>query len=437
MGIKTVAVYSEVDRDALHVRLADEAICIGPVHSSKSYLNMNHIISATILTGAQAIHPGFGFLSENSKFARLCRECNITFIGPTPETIDQMGNKAVARETMMKINVPVVPGSEGIIHTEQEAFHISKKIGYPVLVKASAGGGGRGMRIAYNEEELEKAFRGAKSEALSTFGDDSIYIEKYLQNPRHIEFQILGDSYGNVVHLWERDCSLQRRKQKVIEEAPSSALDENLRKKMGDAAIQAAKAVHYINAGTMEFLVDKNDQFYFIEMNTRIQVEHPVTEMITGIDLIKEQIKIASGQALSIGKDDIKKDGYAIECRINAENPSLNFRPSPGVISNIHLPGGPGIRIDGALYNGYRIPSSYDSMIAKLIAHGKDRKEAIARMKRALQEMIIEGINTNIDFLLEIMEDESYMKGIFDTGFIENELLGNRKTKGVKNIVKS
>lgn len=423
MGIGTVAVYSETDRDALHVHLADEAVCIGPAPSSKSYLNMENIISATVLTGAQAIHPGFGFLSENSKFAKLCKECNITFIGPTPEHIDKMGNKSAARETMIRAGVPVVPGSEGAIYDENEAILVAKEIGFPVMIKASAGGGGRGMRIAYNEAEFIKAFSTAKAEAKSAFGDDTMYIEKFVEEPRHIEFQILADSYGNIVHLGERDCSIQRRNQKVIEEAPSAALSDHLRKRMGDAAILAAKAVDYINAGTIEFLLDKHGNYFFIEMNTRIQVEHPVTELVTGLDLIKEQIRVAAGEPLSITQQQIKIKGHAIECRINAENPKFNFRPSPGTIKELHIPGGPGVRIDSAVYSGYTIPPTYDSMIAKLITYGKDRKEAIDRMKRALEEFLIDGVDTNIEFQLEIMNHPSYQQGKFDTGFIVREIL--------------
>lgn len=423
MGIQTVAVYSEMDKEALHVHLADEAVCIGPAPSQKSYLNMQNIISATVLTGAEAIHPGFGFLSENSKFARLCEECNITFIGPRPDQIDKMGNKSAARETMIQAGVPVVPGSEGAIKDEEEALALAKVIGYPVMIKASAGGGGRGMRIAHSEEEFLKAFSTAKAEAASAFGDDTMYIEKFVEEPRHIEFQILADAKGNVIHLGERDCSIQRRNQKVIEEAPSVALSEDLRKRMGEAAIQAAKAVDYVNAGTIEFLLDKHGRFYFIEMNTRIQVEHPITELVTGIDLIKEQIKIAAGMPLLIRQEDVRIEGHAIECRINAENPHFNFRPSPGKIGRLHTPGGPGIRIDSAVYSGYTIPPTYDSMIAKLIAYGKDREEAMQKMKRALEEFIIEGVDTNIDFQYTIMNNDSYQRGIFDTGFIQKEIL--------------
>jgi acetyl-CoA carboxylase biotin carboxylase subunit len=419
MGIETVAVYSTMDKDALHVQMADEAVCVGPPKGKDSYLNMENIISATILTGAQAIHPGFGFLSENSRFAEMCEQCNIVFIGPDANMIDLMGNKSKARETMIKAGVPVVPGSEGAVGDLEEALEIAEEIGYPVMIKASAGGGGKGMRLAYTKEEFVKAFNTAKSEAKASFGDDTMYIEKFVESPRHIEFQILGDSFGNVVHLGERDCSIQRRHQKVIEEAPSMAISPELREKMGRDAILAAKSIGYKSAGTIEFLLDKNGDYYFIEMNTRIQVEHPVTEMVTGIDIIKEQIKIAGGLPLSFTQDDIKISGHAIECRINAENPNKGFMPSPGTVKSLHFPGGFGIRIESALYEGYKIPPTYDSMIAKLIAYGKDREDAIAKMKCALGEFIIEGMDTNIDFLFQILHIEDFEKGNIDTSFIE------------------
>jgi len=419
MGIETVAIYSTMDKDALHVQMADEAVCVGPPKGKDSYLNMENIISATILTGAQAIHPGFGFLSENSKFAEMCEECNIVFIGPDANMIDLMGNKSKARETMIKAGVPVVPGSEGAVGDLDEALEIAEKIGYPVMIKASAGGGGKGMRLAYTREEFIKAFNTAKSEAKAAFGDDTMYIEKFVENPRHIEFQILGDAFGNIVHLGERDCSIQRRHQKVIEEAPSTAINPELRERMGRDAILAAKSIGYKNAGTIEFLLDKYGNYYFIEMNTRIQVEHPVTEMVTGIDLIKEQIKIAAGLPLSFTQEDVTIRGHAIECRINAENPNKGFMPSPGTVNSLHFPGGFGIRIESALYQGYKIPPTYDSMIAKLIAYGKDREDAIAKMKRALGEFIIEGMDTNIDFLFQILHTEDFEKGNIDTGFIE------------------
>lgn len=420
LGIQTVAVYSEVDREALHVQMADEAVCIGPAKSRDSYLNMENIISATVLTGAQAIHPGFGFLSENSKFAHMCGECNITFIGPDAETIESMGNKSKAREIMMKASVPVIPGTEGSIDTVKEALKEADRIGYPVMVKASAGGGGRGIRIVRSKEDLKKAFETAKNEAKVAFGDDTMYMEKFIENPRHIEFQILADNYGNAIHLGERDCSIQRRNQKVLEEAPCVVMTEELRKKMGEVAVKATKAVNYKSTGTIEFLVDKNFDFYFMEMNTRIQVEHPITEMITGVDLIKEQIKIAAGKKIELCQEDVKLNGHAIECRINAENPSKGFMPSPGTITMTHLPGGNGVRIDSAIYQEYKIPPTYDSMVAKLIVHGKDRKEAINRMRRALEEFIVEGIDTNIDFQFRILNNESFVKGYYDTGFIQN-----------------
>jgi len=425
MGIQTVAVYSEMDKDALHAQLADEAVCIGPAPSKSSYLNMNNIISATILTHAEAIHPGFGFLSENARFAEMCRECGITFIGPDPEMINLMGNKSVAKQTMNKAGVPTIPGSDGAVETVQEALKLADSMGYPVMIKASAGGGGRGMRLVWNKEELPKLFDSAKSEAKAAFGDDTMYMEKFLENPRHIEFQIIGDQFGNAVHLGERDCSLQRRNQKVLEESPSPVMTEDLRKKMGEAAVKAAKAIKYKSAGTIEFLLDKHNNFFFMEMNTRIQVEHPVTELVTGIDLIAEQIKVAAGQKIEFKQNEIHVTGHAIECRINAEKPSENFRPSPGKITSLHLPGGYGVRLDTAVYQGYTIPPTYDSMIAKLIVHGKTRTEAIARMKRALGEFVIEGIDSNIEFQMELMDDKNFVEGNFDTQYI-NKLLNIR-----------
>ncbi|MBO0553975.1 acetyl-CoA carboxylase biotin carboxylase subunit [Clostridium botulinum] len=419
MGIETVAIYSEADKDALHVQLADEAVCIGPPSSKDSYLNMYNIISATVLTGSQAIHPGFGFLSENSKFANMCKDCNIVFIGPDSETIDKVGNKSNARDIMIRAGVPVIPGSNGVIHNEEEALNIAEEIGYPVVVKASAGGGGRGIRIVHSKENMIKAFNTAKSEAKGAFGDDSMYVEKFIKNPRHIEFQILGDNYGNIIHLGERDCSLQRRNQKVLEEAPSPRMNEELRKRMGDVAIKAAKAVEYKNAGTIEFLLDEDGSFYFMEMNTRIQVEHPITEMVTGIDILKEQIKIAYGEKLNIKQKDIKIQGHAIECRINAEDYKNGFRPCPGKIENLYIPGGLGVRLDSSVYSGYTIPPYYDSMIGKLIAYGRNREETIQIMKRALGELIIEGVNTNIDFQFIILEDENFIKGEYTTKYIE------------------
>ena len=423
MGIKTVAVYSEADKDALHTQLADEAVCIGPAKSKDSYLNMGNIISTAVLTGAQAIHPGFGFLSENAMFASMCEECNIKFIGPDAETIDMMGNKAKAREVMIKADVPVVPGCIGTIDSLEEAISESKKIGYPLMIKAAAGGGGKGIRIVYSKNELEMAYSAAKSEARANFNDDTVYMEKFIEEPKHIEIQILADNYGNVVHLGERDCSLQRRNQKVLEEAPSLILTEELRRVMGESAVRAAKAVNYKGVGTIEFLVDKHKNFYFMEMNTRIQVEHPITELVTGIDLVKEQIRVANGKELSFNQEDIKIEGHAIECRINAENPDMNFAPSPGRVEILIVPGGNGVRVDSAVYQGYIIPPYYDSMISKLIVHGKSREEAISKMKRALCEYEIRGIDTNIDFQLKILNNENYIKGNFDTGFIQKEIL--------------
>ncbi|MBU3812057.1 MAG: acetyl-CoA carboxylase biotin carboxylase subunit [Candidatus Niameybacter stercoravium] len=422
MNIETVAIYSTADKDSLHVKLADEAVCIGKPLPKDSYLNIESIITAAVLTGADAIHPGFGFLSENAKFARICRECNIKFIGPTPEMIELMGDKARARQMMIEADVPVVPGSDGTVDAAEDARMLAKRIGYPVILKAVSGGGGRGMRIVWNESEIEMAFNTASNEALSAFGDGSMYLEKYIVEPRHIEFQILGDVYGNVVHLGERDCSLQRRHQKVIEEAPSPCISPALREKMGEAAIRAAKAVKYENAGTIEFIVDKDRNFFFIEMNTRIQVEHPVTEMITGVDLIREQIRIASGERLQFTNKDIHIKGHAIECRINAENPKLNFRPCAGKIVELHLPGGRGVRVDTAIYPGYSVPPTYDSMLAKIIAYGDTREEAISIMKRALAEAVIEGIDTNIDFQYDLVHTDAFNEGYFDTSFIEKNL---------------
>ncbi|WP_010298208.1 acetyl-CoA carboxylase biotin carboxylase subunit [Clostridium senegalense] len=422
LGIKTVAIYSTLDKDALHVQLADEAVCIGPAKAKDSYLNEKNILSATVLTGAEAIHPGFGFLSENSKFAKMCEQCNITFIGPSYENIENMGNKSKAREIMQEANIPIVPGSEGIIKDSQEALKISREIGYPIMVKASAGGGGRGIRIVYDEKDLVSAFETAKTEAEISFGDGSIYMERFIENPRHIEVQILADNYGNTVYLGERDCSIQRRNQKVIEEAPGPIIREDLREKMGEVAVKAAKFINYKNAGTIEFLLDNNNNFYFMEMNTRIQVEHAITEMITGIDLIKEQIKIASGERLDFLQEDIILKGHSIECRINAEIPSKNFIPCPGEIKYLNLPGGLGIRVDTAIYAGYEIPPTYDSMIAKIISYGKDRDEAIKKMERALDELLIDGVETNVDFLLEILNNKKFKEGNFDTKFISEQL---------------
>ena len=421
MNIKTVAVYSEIDKDALHTRLADEAICIGPGASNKSYLNIKNIIEAAHVTKADSIHPGFGFLSENADFAKICEESNIKFIGPKAEVINLLGNKSNAKEMMKKAGVPVIPGSDGSVKKIEEAKKISEKIGYPVILKAASGGGGKGIRIVNNSEEIEKAYKIVKQEAKNSFNDDEIYIEKFIQNPRHVEIQILADEYGSIVHLGERDCSIQRNHQKIIEETPSTAVNDSLRDKMGEDAVKAAKIAGYTSCGTVEFLVDKNNNYYFMEMNTRIQVEHPITEMRTGIDIVKEQIKIAGGEKLKFKQKDIEFRGHSIECRINAENPSENFMPSPGKIEGLHLPGGNGIRIDTAIYDGYIIPPNYDSMIAKIITFGINRNEAISKMKRALEEVVIEGIETNRDFLFDIIKNPNFIRGKFDTSFIEKE----------------
>ena len=421
MNIKTVAVYSEIDKDALHTRLADEAICIGPGASNKSYLNIKNIIEAAHVTKADSIHPGFGFLSENADFAKICEESNIKFIGPKAEVINLLGNKSNAKEMMKKAGVPVIPGSDGSVKKIEEAKKISEKIGYPVILKAASGGGGKGIRIVNNSEEIEKAYKIVKQEAKNSFNDDEIYIEKFIQNPRHVEIQILADEYGSIVHLGERDCSIQRNHQKIIEETPSTAVNDSLRDKMGEDAVKAAKIAGYTSCGTVEFLVDKNNNYYFMEMNTRIQVEHPITEMRTGIDIVKEQIKIAGGEKLKFKQKDIEFRGHSIECRINAENPSKNFMPSPGKIEGLHLPGGNGIRIDTAIYDGYIIPPNYDSMIAKIITFGINRNEAISKMKRALEEVVIEGIETNRDFLFDIIKNPNFIRGKFDTSFIEKE----------------
>ena len=418
MGIKTVAVYSEADRDSLHTLLADEAICIGPAPSSESYLNMERIIAATVAMKAEAIHPGFGFLSENARFAELCEKCNITFIGPSAEIISRMGNKSEARKTMMEAGVPVVPGTKEPVYDAAKGLEMAKEIGFPVMIKASSGGGGKGMRISWGEDDFESNFNNAQMESVKGFSDDTMYIEKYTEKPRHIEFQIMADKYGNVVHLGERDCSTQRRHQKVLEESPCDAISDELRKKMGDTAVRAAKAVGYENAGTIEFLLDKHKNFYFMEMNTRIQVEHPVTEAVTDFDLIKEQINIAAGEKLSFTQDDVVIRGHAIECRINAENPERNFMPCPGLITNVHFPGGKGVRVDSHIYNNYRVPPNYDSMLLKLIVHSKDRATAIAKMRSALGELVIEGIDTNLDFQYDILNNEAFQEGDTDTGFI-------------------
>ena len=418
MGIATVAVYSEADREALHTQLADEAVCIGPAAATDSYLNMEQILSACIATKADAIHPGFGFLSENSRFVEMCEKCNITFIGPTAEMMDKMGNKSQARLTMIEAGVPVVPGTKEPVYDAKRGAVLAESIGYPVMIKASSGGGGKGMRIALGPDDFEENFKVAQLESVRGFGDNTMYIEKYVQEPRHIEFQIMADKYGNVVQFGERDCSIQRNHQKMIEESPSVALTPELRRRMGDAAVRAAKAVHYESAGTIEFLLDKDTNFYFMEMNTRIQVEHPVTEMVSGVDLMKEMIRVAAGEPLSVKQEDIHLQGHAMECRINAEDPAHNFRPCPGVIEEIHLPGGNGVRIDTAAYNGYEIPPFYDSMIAKVIVHGRTRQEAIDKMRSTLGELIIDGVTTNVDFQYEILDNEDFQAGEITTDFI-------------------
>ena len=421
MGIRTVAVYSEADKDSLHRKLADESVCIGPARSGLSYLNVKNLIEAACQTGADSIHPGYGFLSESSSFAKMCNEIGIKFIGPSSEIIELMGNKSKAKATMKKAGVPVVPGSDGLVNSLEEAKKISKKIKYPVIIKASAGGGGKGIRIAYSEEELIKAYDIVKQEAKISFNDDSIYIEKFVENPRHVEVQILADEHGNVVHLGERDCSIQRRNQKVLEETPSMILNDKTRKKMFDVTVKAIKEIGYSSAGTIEYLVDKNLDFYFMEMNTRVQVEHPITEAVSGVDIVKEQLRIAAGETLSISQKDIHFTGHSMECRINAEDPEKNFMPCPGLITGLLIPGGNGIRVDTAVYAGYRVPQTYDSMIGKLIVHGKDRAEAISKMKSALGEFIVEGINTNTDFLYKILDNENFKTHNYDTSFIKRE----------------
>ena len=420
LGIHTVAVYSTADKNALHTMIADEAVCIGPAPSKDSYLNMKAIIAACEITGADAVHPGFGFLSENASFARTCEKCGITFIGPRAPSIEMLGDKAQAKETMKENGVPVIMGSDGAISNIHAAYTLAKELGYPVLIKASAGGGGRGIRIVNDESELEKQMNAAKQEALTCFGNDEVYMEKFIVNPKHIEIQILADNYGDVIYLGERDCSMQRRNQKVLEEAPSPAsfMTPQLREKMGKAACTAARACGYRNAGTIEFLVDKDGNFYFMEMNTRIQVEHPITEQVTGIDLVKQQLLIAQGEHLSIKQEDVQIKGHAIECRINAENPEQGFRPSPGIIRSLFIPGGFGIRVDTAVYQGYDIPPYYDSMIGKLIVYGKDRQEAIAKMRWALSEFIVEGVSTNVDFQLKLIRTPEFIDGNYDNGFL-------------------
>jgi len=422
LEIKTVAVYSEADRDSLHVRFADEDVCIGPPPASESYLDPKRIIAAAEVTNADAIHPGYGFLAENAEFAEICEECKLTFIGPSGQMIRQMGAKAMAKELMQKAGVPTIPGSDGLVKGIEQAHEIANQLGYPILIKASAGGGGRGMRIAAGPEQLEQAFNMARAEAAAAFHDDSVYIEKVIVNPHHVEMQILGDSFGNIIHLGERDCSIQRRHQKLLEESPSPIVDENLRKRIGQAAILGAKSVGYLGAGTIEFLVDADRNFYFMEMNTRIQVEHPVTEELTGVDIVAEQIKVAAGERLELAQKDIDFRGHVIECRINAEDPHKGFRPTPGTITAFHQPGGHGVRVDTHAYAGYVIPQYYDSMIGKLIVRGNNRLETIGKTRTALDEFIIEGIPTTIDFHKAILTHPDFISGNFDTSFIEQHL---------------
>ena len=422
MEIETVAVYSEADRDALHAKLADEAVCIGPARPTDSYLAMEQILSAAVVTGADAIHPGFGFLSENSRFAELCEKCGIIFIGPPAEVIARMGNKQEARNTMQKAGIPIIPGSRDAVYEEEDGLEQAKAIGYPVMIKAALGGGGKGMRVAQSPEEFRKNFRIAQTEAKQSFGDGAMYLEHFLTGPKHVEVQILADRAGNTIYLGERDCSMQRRHQKVLEEAPCASLSQSQRQKMGECAVDAAKAAGYVNAGTIEFLLEPDGNFYFMEMNTRIQVEHGVTEMVTGTDLIIEQIRVAMGEPLSFTQEDVRLRGHAIECRVNAEIPEKNFMPSPGKVTHVHLPAGNGVRVDTGLYAGYTIPSEYDSMIAKVIVHAQNRELAIAKMRAALDEMVVMGVNTNLDFQYQIMCNPVFVAGEADTGFIANIL---------------
>ena len=420
LGIQTVAVYSEADRESLHVRFADDDVCIGPPPSRDSYLRIPRLIAAAEITGADAIHPGYGFLAENAEFAETCAASNVTFIGPTAEQIRVMGNKASARKAMMDVNVPIVPGTPGPIEDADDALGFAKSIGFPVIIKASAGGGGKGMRVARDADDFARSFQLARSEALSAFGNGDVYVEKYLERPRHIEFQILGDKFGNVIHLGERDCSVQRRHQKLIEEAPSPAVTPELRQRMGDAAVAGARAINYTGAGTIEMLLDADGSYYFMEMNTRIQVEHPVTEMLTGVDLVKEQIRVAAGERLSV-KELPPLRGHVIECRVNAEDPGRNFQPSPGKITTFHPPGGPGVRVDSHVYAGYTVPPYYDSLLAKLIVQGRDRSEAVSRMRVALEAFVVEGVTTTIPFLARVMQNDRFVRGDVDTKFLERE----------------
>ena len=419
MNIKTVAVYSTADKDALHTRLADEAVCIGPANSKDSYLNIQNIIEAANIKGVDCIHPGYGFLSENSRFAKICEESNINFVGPKADVIELLGNKSNAKKMMKKAGVPVIPGSDGVVSNVLEAKKISEKIGYPIMLKAANGGGGRGIRVVYNKNDLEKEFYLVRQESKNAFNDDQIYIEKFIENPRHIEVQIIADNYGNIIHLGERDCTIQRNHQKIIEESPSTVVDENLRNELGRVAVLVAKTCGYTSLGTVEFLLDKDKNFYFMEMNTRIQVEHPVTELRTNIDLVKEQIKIAGNEELKFKQRDIIFNNHVIECRINAENVTKGFRPCPGKINGLNIPGGFGVRVDTSVYDGYDIPVYYDSMIAKLIVYGKNRNEAIAKIKRALDEFVIDGIDTNIDFIYKIVTTPDFIRGVYDTSFVE------------------
>ncbi len=420
MGVASVAVFSEADRDSLHARMADEAICIGPASSALSYLSMPNIISAALVTGAEAVHPGYGFLAENAAFARACADSGLTFIGPSPDAIERMGDKAVARQTMMAAGVPCVPGSDGVVETSDDALTFAREVGFPVLIKASAGGGGKGMRVATDEKELHANFTAAKTEAAAAFGNDEVYIEKYLARPRHVEMQVLADTHGNAVYLYERDCSVQRRHQKLIEEAPSPALTPELRAEMGAAAMKAVHAVDYVNAGTVEFLLDTDGRFYFMEMNTRVQVEHPVTEQVTGVDIIKEQLRIAAGEPMKHARqEDVHLSGHAIEFRINAEDPLHNFRPHPGKIDVFNPPGGFGVRIDSHMYSGYTVPPYYDSLLAKLIVWGETREEALARARRALDEFIVVGIPTTIPFHQYVVEEEHFQRAEVYTDFVE------------------
>ncbi len=419
LGIRTVAVYSEADRESLHMRFADEAVCIGPALAAHSYLKASRIIAAAEITGAEAVHPGYGFLAENADFAEICRRSDLVFVGPTPDQIRTMGDKAVARQTMRAADVPVVPGSDGLVENEEEALAVAHRIGFPVMIKAAAGGGGKGMRIADSEESFARTFATARAEAEAGFGDGAMYLERCIVKPRHIEFQVFGDSFGRVVHLGERDCSIQRRHQKLVEEAPSPALNSALRARMGDAAVRAAEAIGYVGAGTVEFLLDQSGEFFFIEMNTRIQVEHPVTEATTGLDLVKEQIRVAAGEALSFPAGVQRQHGHAIEFRVNAEDPARAFAPSPGLITTVHPPGGPGVRVDTHIYSGYRVPPFYDSLLAKLIVWGNTRDEAVVRGREALESFVVEGVATTIDYLAAITRDEDFRKGDVDTGFVE------------------